>query len=246
MPNGPWRLRTAERESARELAALQARAEALAEAARRGADASAALLADPARFAGVLGPFAERLQVAEGYEVAIAAALGAAADAVAVAGLDAAAEILAALRRDDAGSAGLVIASPLATVRPPQTPRTGPRRPGTAPGPRSAPVDLVRAPDGLAQAAAELLRGVVVVEDLEQARRIVRDNPELKAVTRAGDLLGSRWAHGGSARPQSLLELRAAADEAAAGLAGARAPVRAGRRSSWPRRSRPRRPPASR
>src|ERR1700758_4314266 len=42
--------RTAERESARELAARRARAETLAEAARRGADASAAVLADPDRF----------------------------------------------------------------------------------------------------------------------------------------------------------------------------------------------------
>src|SRR4029077_13042883 len=96
-------LRTAERESARELAALRARAEALAEAARRGADASAALLAEPARFGGVVGSFAARLRVAEGYEVAIAAALGAAAEAVAVSGLDAAAEILATLRPDAAG-----------------------------------------------------------------------------------------------------------------------------------------------
>ena len=64
-------------------------------------------------------------------------------------------------------------------------------------------------------------RGVVVVEDLDDARRVVRENPDLRAVTRAGDLLGSRWAHGGSARPASLLELRAAADEAAAGLAEA-------------------------
>ena len=104
-------LRTAERESARELAARRARAETLAEAARRGADASAAVLADPARFGGVVGSFAAALRVAEGYEVAIAAALGAAADAVAVAGLDAAAEILATLRREDAGSAALVIAA---------------------------------------------------------------------------------------------------------------------------------------
>ena len=37
-------------------------------------------------------------------------------------------------------------------------------------------------------------------------------------MTRAGDLLGSHWAQGGGARPQSLLELRAVADEAAAGL----------------------------
>ena len=104
-------LRTAERESARDLAARRARAEALAEAARRGADASAAVLADPARFGGVVGSFAAGLRVAEGYEVAIAAALGAAADAVAVAGLDAAAEILATLRREDAGRAALVIAA---------------------------------------------------------------------------------------------------------------------------------------
>jgi chromosome segregation protein len=224
--------RTAERESARELAALQARAEALAEAARRGADASAALLADPARFSGVLGPFAERLAVAEGFEVAIAAALGAAADAVAVAGLDAAAGILATLRRDDAGSTGLVIAAdPGSPARPDDltalvsavtsAPSATSVTPATRAPDLTYAVDLVRAPDGLAPAAAELLRGVVVVDDLEQARRIVRENPDFKAVTRAGDLLGSRWARGGSARPQSLLELRAAADEAAAGLAGA-------------------------
>jgi len=79
----------------------------------------------------------------------------------------------------------------------------------------------VRAPDGLAETAAELLCDVVVTADLEQARRFVRENPDRKAVTRDGDLLGAYWAQGGGARPQSLLELRAAADEAAAGLAEA-------------------------
>ena len=226
-------LRTAERESARELAARRARAETLAEAARRGADASAAVLADPARFGGVVGSFAAALRVAEGYEVAIAAALGAAADAVAVAGLDAAAEILATLRREDAGRAALIIAAngtvPASLAVPEAS--TAPPNP-TAPSATAAPSDpqgsgpyraaeLVRAPHGLAGAAAELLRDVVVVANLEQARGIVRGNPGLKAVTRAGDLLGSHWAQGGGARPQSLLELRAAADEAAAGLAEA-------------------------
>src|SRR5580704_410300 len=241
-------LRTAERESARELAAGRARAETLAEAARRGADASAAVLADPARFGGVVGSFAAALRVAEGYEVAIAAALGAATDAVAVAGLDAAAEILATLRREDAGSAALVIvaegavptspAGPGANAGPGASAGSGanagpganadPRNPA-APAASSAPqgpgpfraAELVRAPDGLAEAATELLRDVVVVADLGEARRIVRENPGLKAVTRAGDLLGPHWAQGGGARPQSLLELRAAADEAAAGLAEA-------------------------
>ena len=203
-------LRSAERESARQLAALRARADALAEAVRRGADASAALLADPARFTGVLGSFAARLQVTEGYEVAVAAALGAAADAVAVTSIDAAAEILSTLRRDDAGSAGLVIAAPLAV-------------PDAPPAPDGAvwAAALVRGPGGLGEVAAALLRDVAVADDLAQARRIVRENPAFKAVTRTGDVLGSHWAHGGGARPQSLLELRAAAEEAAAGLAEA-------------------------
>jgi chromosome segregation protein len=210
-------LRTADRESARDLAARRARAEALTEAARRGADASAAVLADPARFGGVVGSFAARLRVAEGYEVAIAAALGAAAEAVAVTGLDAAAEILATLRRDDAGRAGLVIAqaTPATTSPAPAAPRA-PQGPGPVPA-----NELVRAPDGLAEAAAELLCDVMVTADLEQARRFVRENPGLKAVTRDGDLLGAYWAQGGGARPQSLIEMRAAADEAAAGLAEA-------------------------
>jgi chromosome segregation protein len=208
-------LRSAEREAARELAARRARAETLAEAAQRGADASAALLRDPARFTGVLGSFAERLRVAEGFEVAIAAALGAAADGVAVTGLDAAAEILATLRRDDAGSAGLVIADGGAAAEGAAVPAVP-----QGPGPFRA-VDLVHAPAGLAKAAAELLRGVVITADLGEARRTVRENPELKAVTRSGDVLGSRWAHGGGARPRSLLEMRAAAGEAAAGLAEA-------------------------
>ena len=167
--------------------------------------------------------------------MAIAAALGAAAEAVAVTGLDAAAEILATLRRDDAGSAGLVIADQGATPTPP-APSTPPATPAVsanteAPAPPAPPVprgsgpipanELVRAPDGLAEAAAELLCDVVVTADLEQARRFVRENPDRKAVTRDGDLLGTYWAQGGGARPQSLLEMRAAADEASAGLAGA-------------------------
>ena len=223
-------LRTAEREAARSLAGLRARAEALAEAVRSGADASAALLADPARFEGVLGSFGERLQVTEGFEAAIAAALGAAAESVAVTSLDAAAEILATLRRDNAGQAGLVIApagsAPIASDTPATPAATSvPGPPAVTPAPDAQyPIraaDLVWAPGGLGAAAAELLRDVVVVADLEQARLIVRQNSVLKAVTKDGDLLGSHWAHGGAARPQSLFELRATADEAVAGLAEA-------------------------
>ena len=85
--------------------------QALTEAVTSGADAADVLLAGPGAFAGVLGPLAQLLTVADGAQEAIAAALGAAAGSVVVAGLDAAVDILAALRRQEAGRAGLVIAS---------------------------------------------------------------------------------------------------------------------------------------
>jgi chromosome segregation protein len=210
--------RGAEQEATRHYTALRARVDALQEAFRRGTDASAALLAEPGRFSGIIGPFAEALTVAEGAQTAVAAALGAAADAVAVTDLDAATAILAALRESGDGTAGLVVA---------ESPGTGAARPGDwpdrAPGPALPPgaryaVDLVRSPGDLLPAVRELLHGVVVSTGLEQARDLLRAEPALRVVTPDGDLLGAHWAHGGSAGQQSLLEVRAAADDAAAGL----------------------------
>jgi chromosome segregation protein len=103
-------IRKAERAATSEAAALRARVEALTETLRRGADGSAAVLEDKERFAGVLGSFAESLKVEEGYETAISAALGAAADAITVAGLDAALNILSTLRETGGGIVSLVIA----------------------------------------------------------------------------------------------------------------------------------------
>jgi len=221
-------LRSAEREAVAERAALRARAETLAEAARRGVDATQALLADPVRFAGVIGSLTDQLDVAEGYEAAIAAALGAATDAVAVESVDAAVRILTTLREQDAGRATLAITGP-ATAQNPTFPEMSGVKAGAGAGAEARQglglglgarwaVELVRAPG---EAVAELLRNVVVVDDLEEARQVVMNNANLKVVTRAGDVLGARWAHGGGARAQSVLELRAAADEAAAGLAAA-------------------------
>ena len=210
-------LRAAESQATRHFTALRARVEALAEAFRRGADASADLLATSGRFSGVIGPFAEALTVEDGAQTAIAAALGATANAVAVTDLNAAIAVLTVLRESGAGTAGLVIAGyPEAghsltgrTLR-----ATGP---GLPPGARYA-LDLVRASDELRPAVAQLLNGVVVATTLEQAADLLRANPALRVVTRDGDLLGPHWAVGGSAGQQSLLEVRAAADDAATGL----------------------------
>ncbi len=210
-------LRAAEGQATRHYAALRARAEALQEAFRQGADASADLLATNGRFSGIIGPFAEALTVADGAQVAIAAALGAAANAVAVTDLNAAVAVLTVLRESGVGTAGLVIAGhPEAghslTAR---APRSGgqPLPPGARPA-----LELVQASDELRPAVTQLLSGVVVAATLEQAADLLRAAPSLRVVTRDGDLLGPHWAAGGSAGQQSLLEVRAAADGAAAGL----------------------------
>jgi chromosome segregation protein len=215
--------RKAERAANSEAAALRARVEALTETLRQGVDATAAVLAEPERFRGILGAFAAQLTVADGYQKAVGAALGAAAEALTVDGLDAAVEVLAGIRTAGAGTVGLVI-----------TARTGPGDPANRAGyfPRVGPLpqlpdgmrwatELVTEPAELSGAVAELLGDVVVAGDLEQAAAFVRDHRDFRAVTANGDLIGVHWARGGSAGGQSLLDVRAAADEAAARVAAA-------------------------
>src|SRR6201999_4479634 len=81
--------------------------------------------------------------------------------------------------------------------------------------------DLVTAPAKLSRAVTELLGDVVVAPGLGEAAAFVREHAEFRAVTADGDLIGAHWARGGSAGGQSLLDVRAAADEAAAKLAAA-------------------------
>ncbi|MEU0052088.1 AAA family ATPase [Streptomyces sp. NPDC006309] len=335
----------------RRRAATQARHEALALGLRRK-DGTGILLGARDRLTGVLGPAAELLTVTPGYEAALAAAFGVAADAIAVTTPASAAEALRLLRKQDGGRAALLLAGPPEQPPPPptpaddtlraipadQTPReTGPvRQPGArdadtpaapvealgrtggegagAPGPADgyAPVagtgapgrtvagspapgdllpadasagradasadpdagppasadsdarsvspatesvdhsagppasrtesagravhgvpvrsgarsgallhaaDLVRGPGELMPAVRRLLRGIVVVDDLDDAEALVYACPELTAVTAEGDLLAAHFAHGGSAGAPSLLEVRASVDEAAAELA---------------------------
>jgi chromosome segregation protein len=209
-------LRAAERRASAERAALTGRADALAEGIRaieQGAGASAALLADPGRPDEVLGAVASLLTVADGAQEAITAALGGAADAIAVAGLDAAVTILRQLKAEDTGTTALVIAGhdgdpdPAAGIRYPA---------GVVPA-----HELVKAPAELSAALGALLAGVAVADDLDQAHSLIRAHPELRVVTRDGDLLGAHWAQGGAARPTGVLAMRSAADAAADGLAAA-------------------------
>ncbi|WP_049568043.1 chromosome segregation protein SMC [Streptomyces sp. SBT349] len=193
----------------RERAAVSARHDALALGLRRK-DGTGALLAAGDRLAGLLGPAAELLTVTPGFEVQIAAALGAAADAVAVDGPATAAEALRLLRKNDAGRAALLLGGAAEEPRP---------RPALAPGDAaSLAVDLVRGPEDLLPAVRRLLRDVVVVRTLEDAQELLAAHPGLTAVTAEGDILSRHLAQGGSAGAPSLLEVQASVDEAAAEL----------------------------
>jgi chromosome segregation protein len=189
----------------RERAATRARHDALATGLRRK-DGTGALLAARDRLTGLLGPAAELLTPAPGHEIAVAAALGTAADALAVTGPAAAADALRLLRKQDAGRATLLLAGAPDDVPPEE-----------ADGLVYA-AGLVRGPVELMPAVRRLLRGHVVVDTLQDAEELVRARPGLTAVTAEGDVLGAHHAHGGSAGAPSLLEVQAAVDEAAAEL----------------------------
>ncbi|MFE8911957.1 AAA family ATPase [Streptomyces globisporus] len=92
----------------RRRAAVAARHEALALGLRRK-DGTGALLGARDRLAGLLGPAAELLTVEPGYEVPVAAALGTAADAVAVTDPATAAAAIRLLRERDAGRAAMLL-----------------------------------------------------------------------------------------------------------------------------------------
>jgi chromosome segregation protein len=211
-------LRADEHQASRERAALHARAEALQLSLRSGTDAAGAVLADPERFPGVLGPVATLLTVTDGAQAAVAAALGAAADAIGVASLDAAVAVIAGLKDQEAGRTGFVIASPDEASPGATDALAGPAR---LPAGVKHLIAFVQAPEALARPVAALLDGVVVADDLHIARQVVVAMPGLRVVTMDGDLLGTHWAHGGSVKAPSLLEVQAAADATVARLAQA-------------------------
>ncbi|MEW2545631.1 AAA family ATPase [Streptomyces sp. NPDC047002] len=122
----------------RRRAAVAARHDALVLGLRRK-DGSGALLAARDTLTGLLGPAAELLSLAPGHEVQVAAALGMAADALAVTDTATAARALRLLRDQDAGRATLLSAGPAAAVpaqspAAPALPAQGARPPRTAQG----------------------------------------------------------------------------------------------------------------
>ena len=195
---------------------LQARVDALALGLDRR-DGTADLLAAGADAPGLLGGVADAIGVTPGHETAIAAALGAVADAVAVRSVSDAAAALDLLRSNDSGRAGILI----------QGARSQPDRRSWPELPAGAhwAVDLIRAPDMLLPALTRTLELVAVVPDAAAAIALIGAVPDVRCVTADGDVIGPDWASGGSAGGQTLLEIQATRDQAADELTAAQARI---------------------
>ncbi len=192
----------------RERGALTARKEAL-ELGLNRKDGVGALLAATETVSGLLGSVAALLQVQPGYEAAIAAALGNAADAVAVEHVDAAVGAIDHLKAADLGRAGILLGGGDVDDS---------RWPGLPAGAVYA-TDVIECPALLQASLRRALYKVAVVEDLDAARALVAELPDVVSVTLEGDLIGAHFAAGGSSSQPSLLEVQAAVDEATTMLA---------------------------
>jgi chromosome segregation protein len=207
------------RMAAQDCAALEARLEAL-ELGLARRDGSGSLLAANDELSGVLGSVAALLTVEPGAEAAVAAALGPAADAVAVDGFVAALDALARLKDDNLGRAGLLVASGpngQHDISQDLLPSPWPTLP---PGVRYA-LDLVTAPASMRRVLTRMLDKVAVVNDVAAARALLAAVPAVVAATRDGDLVGADFVLGGSASAPTLLEAQAAVEDARERLATA-------------------------
>ncbi|WP_253785612.1 chromosome segregation protein SMC [Nocardia amikacinitolerans] len=201
-------LREQDRDASKRVASLSARIEALGMGLARR-DGAAWLLEN--RTDGLLGALSGLLRVHTGFEAAVAAALGPLADAVAADTEDSAHAAVRALKEADGGRAALVFGVTDAARA------TG----GVLPGSARWLVDVVECPDSVRAAIGALTAGIAVVDDLAAATELVAARPELRVVTRDGDLTGTGWLLGGSDRAPSQLEIQADIDAAKTELVAA-------------------------
>jgi chromosome segregation protein len=210
-------LLSAERGAERRVASLRARIDALAVGLER--KDGAAWLTQNRSGAGLFGSVAKMVRVHSGYEAALGAVLGAAADAVAADSFGAARSAVAALKAADGGRAAIVLGDWPVAERPEVSATS------TLPGGAHWALDLIEAPARLRGAMTAMLSGVAVVGDLAAALDLVAAHPQLRAVTTDGDLVGAGWMSGGSDRKPSTLEITSEIEKARGELAAAETQV---------------------
>ncbi|WP_296629925.1 chromosome segregation protein SMC [Rhodoluna sp.] len=153
---------------------------------------------------GIRGLVASHMKIQNGFETAIAAALGPLADALVADSRDEGLAAIEHLKKSDGGRVELIVADVDAKGAASNLPNVA--------GARAA-ADVVEAPTGI----LALLNNVVIVDDLDAARSLYNsDKSTLKLVliTRDGDVLTESVIRGGSSSKPSKLELVAERDAA--------------------------------
>ena len=158
---------------------------------------------------GIRGLVASHMQIAPGFEAAIAAALGPLADALVADNRDSGLEAIAHLKTMDGGRVELVVADVDAKLSAASQAKVG--------GVRNA-TDVVTAASGI----LNLLSGVIIVDDIAAAKELYRaDKTAISKtlITLDGDVLTETVIRGGSGKKPSKVELVAERDAAEKRLA---------------------------
>lgn len=193
-------LRTTEREAEREVAGLSARIDALEAAVAAAANDGAAWLRENYELASV----SQSLTIDSGWEKAVTAALGSAAEALVSADAQ---EQLTALAEAQRGRATVMV------------PRIGDKSAGTKSQSWRLDVDLpahaawlldrLHVSDELVVPLTALLVDVVAVGSIDEAQAIVAEDNRLRAVTAEGIIVGPNWISGGAGDAKSSMEITA-------------------------------------
>nr|WP_255549481.1 chromosome segregation protein SMC [Corynebacterium sp. TAE3-ERU12] len=186
-------LRGEERDLERAVSGLAARIDALQRMASEALTDGAGWL----RSTHGLDPLSDLMSVSSGWDSAIAAALGPAADAVVA--VDGADDLIDELVEAAAGRA-MVLQTEQGTTW---------RLDAQLPAGCTWALDEIIAPPDLAAPLAALLVDVVLCPDSTTAREVVNNDNRLRAVTAQGRLHGPGWVAGGAGGSRSAVELGA-------------------------------------
>ena len=197
-------LRNNEQSSSRDRAGLAARLSALEESLLHR-DGGAAIL-EGREGAQSKGRLSTLISVDNGWEAAVAAALGPLAESIVVENLNSAVHALGMLKSQSAGQSELLVVDGEFSTR------------SQIPAELTALSSLIKS-DGLTQMIQALLSGVVAVSNLDEARAVVESHPQLTAVTRDGDLVSRNRVRGGSSGTNSAIEISSLIEQTRSELA---------------------------
>jgi chromosome segregation protein len=198
--------RQGERDADRDRSSSAARLEALQLSLRRK-DGAAALQAAGDSAYELVGSVSGLLQIKSGHQAGVAAALGWAADALAVDSAQGAQRAIASLRQNDAGRAGLLVAATAGPVDVVNWPSLEGRGVWAR--------DVVTCPEAVRPAVEQLLDRVALVQEAATAADLVASGMGITAVTSDGDVFAPGFVRGGSASAPSLIEIQGAVAQTA-------------------------------